>query len=401
MLRSYHYVLFISLLVFGFQLTTKEEGYSERSIANHRECQSLIAELLTPDDLQKPKPKVAFKDLWAEFDQIKYQKAFESFDGLTLVELRQVEVPDNPEIVLAYLSKLSKEVEGIELDFASLGKLKRMRIRKLVDQLRDPGHFKASQIDDVLYDLIREALGHSVGFKEFLRTDSVSSKILKRALVQDLMTGAMLHTYGKYKLIKLRPNTLNKFIHSRLGKLLMTGFFNLPTLVGMPPLYIPRMGGLHVPAEITDKLLKNGISDKLIDEYDSKLRSYLVYNYDFTYNSSERINMLRPYYYMGLSVFMTYLFVDQMVSDDQAFEEEREIFHEMSESVGEFVQYKEGLEVDGIDLTVVGGDMLDVMCEAINECMQLDNFDIRQNFDQATYDSCKEIMDPDNRCQMP
>lgn len=244
-----------------------------------------------------------------------------------------------------------------------------------------------------LGDFLKEVKGEEVDFGKLA---------ISRLIQEDLLAKGLLRTFRSYNPEFTNANFLQRFSHSKFGKMALTGLFNLPMLVGTPPLWGPRGAPLRLPSDLAEKILREGMSREIFNGIES----------DFSRLAQSKVTyeMMRSYYIKGTLLYLSLAAFYDFYLLNGELNEEKEMLKDATEELGGFFNSIGELQEEGVDIfeeeTIESGA---TFCQGIAECLNTLGIDIdpldfeslpeiRSN-SRENYQLCKEVIDPGNHCK--
>lgn len=231
-----------------------------------------------------------------------------------------------------------------------------------------------------------------------------SDKLLYKTMNRDLITQGLERTLDNYGLFRHRPGIFSRFKNSVTGKVMATGFFNLPVFYGLPPIYLPGLRSLRVPDHLSARLLREGMTRELSDEL---LDYWSLSGPLWNLSRRQQYEMLRRYYGPAATGYLTFVLYHDFEKQRTEILEEREMIQEMTSGLTQTLEMATELENRGFDIfepreqdqSVPSGNESSY-CEAIRSCFEMiyEETGEMPRSGSDDYVSCKEFMDPDDRC---
>lgn len=400
-------VIFTLTLSVRFDHSRSIDSFDRTPASLGKACHELFASLV--------KKQTFLSKTWSKLKGLKptYPFDFNKFSKLRseyVTELNGAENfshfrPDSsPEGVVAFMEAMKKNLEGVDTpDIEKMGFFKRRKVTKLVKQMNSEGPVRLNTIEDLVGELSVSLYGNSLKTHEIALDEVATKKILARVALDDMATQGFKNAFPKYKISDLNPHWLLKFTQSKKGKALGAVVFNLGSIVGFPPLYLPGLKPLKVPAELVEELLAEGLTDDMMKKLGTKLlgdirRSSEVHG---SFELRERYRILLRYYKVGLGIYLTYAIVANMSETKEEMDEQEEMLDNTIEDALEKTSGKHELEEKGYDLTSEDiTSMPNPFCDAIKMCLKSfvkDDGEVPEK-GSPEYKECKEGMDTMNKC---
>jgi hypothetical protein len=285
--------------------------------------------------------------------------------------------PIQQETIVAFIEALRlTQRSSIELrPLTPALKRKALRLSQKLMSTQAPV-FRETQ--EILSELFEHLYG-SVPQRLFLRSDQ-KKEILSRAMMESLSYQG-LHFILPHFHEASRSSLIAEFRQSRLGKITITGFLNLPVLMGLPPLYLPGLRRLQLPAPLALKALDQGLNDLSLRELEAglNLRSG-------TLNNRARYEIFRRYYMVGVSGYLIMAMAYDSYQEHEALKLEKELLEELSFGVSELLSPLADL------------DERHPSCASLERCFEARSVNFESFEPRDSYIQCKELFDRRAQC---
>lgn len=351
-------------------------------------CLELMENLISPK--QKGLIEALQKLRTRPFNQEYSESAY--FDYLHILEREGAEaietLPDNVESTLAMLDFYASKLGRNSIEF---NQKRQKRAGNLVATMKLRKKFDLRDVQAVLDDLID--LKYPVQYR--FGSDEVTP-FLRSQIHRELVREGLEKMFIRYA--PDRVPRLTKFAKSKWGEAFRTTFFNLPVLVGMPPIYLPKGQGLKLSKELAEALLEEGLTPELEKQI---LKSYYG---DIGVRFTVDYHWLRKRYMIAVGVYLSAAFVYDFYFEQQSLNREASELEEMNREANELLGIASELEEAGLD---VFNDQQDLsqfegerFCQLIENCLRTHLG--REDNSGASSDliaQCRKFMDPSGKCR--
>lgn len=222
---------------------------------------------------------------------------------------------------------------------------------------------------------------------------SLHDQLFYRLLTEEFIRHGIERTLIQYGMLSNHTSRVSAFFDSQFGRVLSTGFFNLPVLAGFPPLYLPGARPLILSQKHFAEIFKNGLTPRLKREI---LNDWQLDGPLWNLSSREIYETLRRYYMVGASTYVTYVLIYDFLEEYREIQRKGEFIEELQ---GGLVSTLEILEdVDGNSHSL-DDDLL--ICRNIRGCFEMIYNELGEmpRLGESEYRQCKEFMDPFDQCQ--
>lgn len=330
------------------------------------------------------------------FDQNRYRELIDVYKNSAEDPTGFVEESPEGLLALGRALILRNAGEGVDLipeRSLKLNRFKEAHLEAVVSRLKSKGKLEVSQIEDLTRELYFVAFGPEIKLKNFFRGKKGREELLLRIVEEDLLDRGLLRVFKDYRISKATPSFLQKFTSSRYGKGAMAGVFNLPVLIGWPPMYLPGFKPLRLSDELADEILHKGLTTEVLRRVDMEFGSSAV--------DVIRYEIVKSYYLKGIMIYLSLAGLYDFYQLNKELDKENEVLVEAGEQAGDLLELTSKLEAQGIDVfsnsDVESGK---TFCEAIRACLKsigVDPASVTRNDDNFL--ACQSVTDPDNRCK--
>ncbi|GAB4417602.1 MAG: hypothetical protein OHK0056_26650 [Bacteriovoracaceae bacterium] len=313
-------------------------------------------------------------------------------DYLNILEREGAEaietLPDNVESTLAMLDFYAMKLGRSSLDF-NVKKQKRASL--IVAEMKKRKKFDLKSVESVLEDLIE--LKYPANYR--FGSDEVTP-FLRAQIHRELVREGLEKMFVRYA--PDRVPRLTKFSQSKWGEVLRVSFFNLPVLVGMPPIYLPKGKTLKLSKGLSDELLKNGLTPELEKQI---LKSYYG---EIGVRFSADYSWLRKRYMVAVGVYLTAAYVYDFYFEQQSLNRETAELEELNREANELLGFATDLEKAGFDVFDDKQDLSQFegnrFCQLIENCLRTHlGRDDLLGASMDLIEQCRKFMDPSGKCR--
>ena len=409
--------LVLLFAVFYFSSPTavnnKQMSYSKRYPANSSEtCRNLIRSLIGTESA----PLKAWKKLTDipnnyrfDFEKFKLMKDKYILD-LETISIKELDFQKTPESIMALAEALNKEVgSDLENGLAKMSFIKRRKLERLVQNIEKVNSPSINQVEELVANVYATVLGPKFKLSYLMESHTAKNKIMSRIVQEEILKDGLIKVLSKNSELRATQGFFKKFINSYKGKYLATMLFNLPVLAGFPPLYLPGLKKIKLPPELARELLEKGLTEEMLQKLNVEVLQDLSVN--LTHRNGYEI--FRRYYMAGISVYLTYVMLEEFYEGEK-IREENILLEEIASDMDEILEQAEILQSRGIDIfNESEADVLvdlgqrtefetldNPFCRAIKECLQMHKDETGEEAVKGSnpYKECKSFMDPENKC---
>ncbi len=224
-------------------------------------------------------------------------------------------------------------------------------------------------------------------------------KAMTRRWAHEVMLKRDLRSLLQYNGITMKKDWRNIPRH-HFGRVGLNWIFNLPVLLGMPPLYLPKGKPFQLTDAMVDLIMNQGLTDKTLKSIDKLLDHDLRRKMTLPLHYRAKYEIIRHYYHIGLGVYLSSVAILEGIEDVQLAKEERKWVEDLLVQGKSQVQAIQSLEKEGYILfndQQLGSNRF---CFAVNQCLDLlaKRMDATIEVEDQNFRSCKEMMDPQNKC---
>jgi hypothetical protein len=401
------------IFIFGVLFPSIERGEHSRTPAAFEDdgsCFSLVKNFLIKpqSEVSKIFSKLTGLGRQSKFDFDKFLKLKARYESqLSTSAVADIEFERTPEGLLAFAEALNKK-NHFELgpNLSELSYRKSRALEKVTKPLLSDKALRVEDLEASVSEIYSIILGPTFRLRDAIG-ESGKRKIMHRIFAEDVTRDGLVSVLEKYKVFK-EPGKIQKlkaFFDTKKGKYLLTGIFNLGTIWGVPPLYLPGLKRIKIPHDLAKEAMLKGMNDELMNRMIKAVNEDLVSQGGLKLETQAKYRIFRKYYMYGVSAFTVYYMYSDFRMAEQ-YREENRIYEDALEDVAETVSDLENLEERGFNLfeepenEVAASVLSNTFCRAIEDCLvsEQEESGIRPEPGSESFKACKEFMDPENKC---
>ena len=279
-------------------------------------------------------------------------------------------------------------MDPTELRHVSLKQTKALNsvLKKLSFQKR----LSLDDIESLTLELFNAAFGPKTRPKGFFSFSERQKELILELSAADIARSGLFSSFSHFRFIQGNPSLFRRFSNSRFASGLKVSLFNLPMLLGAPPLYLPKFKAPKLSRELSDELLRKGMTDELYERIQKEIGSRLI--------ARDKYQEIRKYYMYGVMIYLVLAQAYETYQLDAELEETRGVLKEASDEALEITGSIEVLEKAGID--VFSDELIEdgnIFCQNLIECFEA--FGVSKvDTESEGFATCQDVIDPGNQC---
>lgn len=311
--------------------------------------------------------------------------------------------PESMEETLGLIEAVLQTRGFNAVDYAKLDRLRQGKIVSLLKQLDKPSRFSLEAYENIWAELFTTRLGRWDRFKTVFDDEHAKRQAVALLMQEEVARLGLVKSARKYALLENPEPIIRRFRNSVMGKGLAASIFNLPIMLGMPPLVLPRFSRVRLPAELAQDLLDQGLTEVNLARVDDFLKVHSAGQFGITLGMRERYELIRRAYVAGLGVYFLALSAwEAVVRYNEISEEEEQLNNGIAE-VQELLDQAQFLEEQGYDIFDDGEDrpaptVLSRECRDLRDCLLGTLGEAPWDTNSQGYKECREFVDPNNLC---
>ncbi len=291
------------------------------------------------------------------------------------------------------------------VDYAQVDRLRRGKIVSLLKQLERPSRLSLEAYDDIWAELFSLRLGRWERFSAIFSAERAKTQALALLMQEEIARLGLIRAGKKYALLENPEGSVRRFRNSTLGKSLATSLFNLPVMLGMPPLVLPRFSRVRLPPDLAQDLLDQGLSQNNMARVDYFLKQHSAGQFGITLGAQERYEIIRRTYVAGLGVYFLALTAWEANVRYHEITEEEDRLNDGIAEVQLLLEQAQFLDEQGYDIFEGKEDapgmapQLQRECVDLRDCLQATLGDAPWDVTTQGYKECRAFVDPQDKCQ--
>ena len=344
-------ILFCTVISFSnpVSLDQSKVTISDRYPANiTTTCRSMISELIGTESLPlKAWNKLSNIPNNYRFDFEKFKQLKEQYlVDLETININQLNFKHSPESIIALAEALNKEVgSDLESGLTTMSFIKRRKLERIVKNIERIDSPSIEQVEELVANVYATVLGPKFKLSYLTESHTAKNKIMSRIVQEQILKDGLLKVLSENSELRATQGFFKSFVNSYKGKYLATMLFNLPVLVGFPPLYLPGLKKIKLPPELARELLEKGLTDEMLQKINIEVLQ------DLNINISHRngYQLFRRYYMAGISVYLSYVMLEEFYQGEK-IREENIILEEIATDMNDILDQAEVLQSRGINI---------------------------------------------------
>lgn len=328
----------------------------------------------------------------AKFTQYKDLLEAKTFDeGMALLSK-----PQNSEEIVAFMDALNMiHRYGVVLQTENLPLLTRRKLHSLVDKMSSEKRVLWRDMESIVSEIYDMNLGPQVRSQDFFSSDLLKQRVVTRLFQEELAERGLAHVLPKYRIFMDKPHVIKSFLESPQGEIIKTTLFNLPMFFGAPPLYLPKLRNMRLSKELADEILMQGLGPEQMKKVEDALKLGPL-----NVSAQARYEIIRRYYSIGATVFLTAAVAYEAYETKNVIEEEREILNQLTVEIGSSLEDAQELERRGYQIFEDGEEFRHPSCRSLESCFEKQGLEkpYRDSSQDERYKSCKLMMDRSSQC---
>lgn len=287
------------------------------------------------------------------------------------------------------------------VDYEALDVFKRGKLASLLRQLDRPSKLNLESYENIWAEIFITRIGRWECFKSIFDTDHAKRQALALFMQEEVARLGLIRSAKKYALLENPESMIRRFNNSKLGKTLATSLFNLPMLLGMPPLVFPRLSRLRLPHDLARDLLEQGLTPANLARVDEFLGQASAKRFGIGLSAADRYELIRRSYTTALGIYFLGLASWEAYVRYHAIDEEEDSLSDAIVEVEDLLEKAEFLQAQGYDIfdDTPEQKILSVECRDLQACLELELGRGPWDQNSAIYKECRAFVDPKNRCQ--
>lgn len=312
-------------------------------------------------------------------------------------------VPETMEETLGLMEAVLVTRGFSQVNYEQMDVLKRGKLASLLRQLDKPSRFSLESYENIWAEIFTTRLGRWERFKSVFDGDHAKRQSMMLLMQEEIVRLGLVRSAKKYALLENPEPVIRRFKNSTLGKGLGASILNLPVMLGMPPLALPRFSRMRLPPELVNDLLEEGLTEANLARVDTFLKEYSGGNFGIGLATQDRYELIRRAYGAGLGVyFLTLAVWETYIRSEQIDEEEDAIIDSITE-IEDLLDQAQKLEEQGYDIFADSKPserkVLSRECRDLKDCLEGAIGPAPWDKSSKNYKECREFVDPENRCQ--
>lgn len=329
--------------------------------------------------------------------QTKLSEYKELLEGKTMEEgLALFHRPDKSEEVIAFIDALNTvHRQSAVIVSENLPLLTRRKLHKLADKMMSEKRVLWRDMESIVADIYDLNLGPQIKNKDFFRSELLKQRVVTRLFQEELAERGLSHVLPKYRIFMDKPPLIKSFLESREGELIKTALFNLPVFFGAPPMYLPKLRRMRLPKDLADEILMNGLGPEQMVKVEEALKLGPM-----NMTTQARYEILRRYYSVGATVFLSAAIAWEAYETNQVHEEEREILNQLTYDIGTSLEDAQELSRRGYQVFQDDEAPRHPSCRSLESCFEKQGLvePYVDSKEDSRYLSCKQIFDRNSNC---
>jgi hypothetical protein len=370
------------------------EVASYRYPANIEQCTDLVNETVL---LFRPPPGL---HLWKRLAQSNFSlndfsmERFKRLEELYVRELNQgstdLRPEGSPEGLLAFI-RATKAKAGDPPQ--EISKVSRRQARALNNHLKKMAQYRKlslADIDDLTTELFTANFGPQKEFSDLFSFSRRQRELITEVASLDIARRGFFENFSYFRFLEANPSLYRRFGRSRFAYGLKVGILNLPMLLGLPPLYLPKFKAPKLSIQLSEELLAEGMTDEVYRKIQREIGSRLLVQ--------DKYDEIRKYYMYGVMIYLVMAQAYETYQLEGELEESREMIEEAQSKALEITGSIQVLEEAGID--VFSDEEIEegnIFCQNLKDCFEA--FSVELNDTESDgYKTCQDVIDPGNQC---
>ncbi len=310
--------------------------------------------------------------------------------------------PSTIEETLALMEATIVSRGSARVDYARMDLLKRGKLANLLKQINKPSRFSLESYENIWSEIFITRIGRWESYKSIFDGDHAKKTAIMLLMQEEIARIGLEKAAKKYGMFENPEGVLRRFKNSKLGRFLAVSIFNIPIVLGMPPLVLPRFKKPRLPADLANDLIEQGMTDLNVSRVDDFLKEYSAGRFGINLDKLERYELIRRTYSSGLGAYFLVLAVWESFVRNRDISEEEDAITDTIAEIQDLISSAEDLQSQGYDIfsDQVTESQVNISreCKDFKECLSTFGDYKQIDKDSIQYRDCKDFVDPQNKC---